>query len=188
MKKLVHTDPDWEQIQKCSQGDNDEIERLYLRFAPIIFAIGMRYFQNQEVAQDLTHDCFIKILGKLHRYKPNGSFYGWVKRICINQIIDQIRKEKKFKHIEKLNDEDLLWIEESPQEESPPTKIQLDRFIARLPEQKRIIFNLYYIEQLSHRDIAKQLGIKEKTSSSLLYKARQLLTKWIQDEQLEKDY
>jgi RNA polymerase sigma-70 factor (ECF subfamily) len=124
----------------------------------------------------------------LHRYKPNGSFYGWVKRICINQIIDQIRKEKKFKHIEKLNDEDLLWIEESPQEESPPTKIQLDRFIARLPEQKRIIFNLYYIEQLSHRDIAKQLGIKEKTSSSLLYKARQLLTKWIQDEQLEKDY
>lgn len=97
-------------------------------------------------------------------------------------------KKKKFKHIEKLNDEDLLWIEESPQEESPPTKIQLDRFIARLPEQKRIIFNLYYIEQLSHRDIAKQLGIKEKTSSSLLYKARQLLTKWIQDEQLEKDY
>lgn len=148
----------------------------------------MRYFQNQEVAQDLTHDCFIKILEKLHRYKPNGSFYGWVKRICINQIIDQIRKEKKFKHIEKLNDEDLLWIEESHQEKSPPTKIQLDRFIARLPEQKRIIFNLYYIEQLSHRDIAKQLGIKEKTSSSLLYKARQLLTKWIQDEQLEKDY
>ena len=185
----MHTDPDWEQIQKCSQGDSDAIERLYLRYAPIIFSIGMRYFQNQEVAQDMTHDCFIKILDHLHRYKPNGSFYGWVKRICINQIIDQIRKEKRFKHIrEELFEEEHHWTEESPQDERPPTKIQLNSFIARLPEQKRIIFNLYYIEKLSHKEIAKQLGIKEKTSSSLLYKARQLLTKWIRDEQLGKYY
>ena len=62
------------------------------------------------------------------------------------------------------------------------------RMIGELPEVKRLIFNLFCVEGYSHKDIAKMLDIKEKTSSSLLFKARAQLAENVREYIRKTDY
>lgn len=173
-----------ELIEKCSKGDIAAVKELYLHYSPMIFAICMRYMDNRHKAQDLTHDCFLKILDKLDKYQPTGSFSSWITKLTVNHLTDYFRREKKLVFSEDSSlewennpvlDWDEAWIHQQKME-------QIRKMMQQLPQTKRIIFNLFYIEGLSHKQIAKRLGITETASAIQIYKARQLMIKWIQYE------
>ena len=165
---------DLELARLCARGDDKARKEMYTRYAGTLYAICIRYVGDRELARDLMHDSMIRIYDTIGKYRPTGSLKSWMSRVTVNLVIDHIRKERKFL-IVPLEGEQEKIPEPSADEMRTVPKEELIRMISALPEAKRVIFNLFCVEGYSHKDISKMLGIKEKTSSSLLFKAREQL-------------
>lgn len=171
---------DLELARLCARGDDKARKEMYTRYAGSLYAICIRYVGDRELARDLMHDSMIRIYDTIGKYRPTGSLKSWMSRVTVNLVIDHMRKERKFL-IVPLEGEQEKIPEPSANEMRTVPKEELIRMISALPEAKRVIFNLFCIEGYSHKDISKMLGIKEKTSSSLLFKAREQLAGNIKD-------
>lgn len=159
-------------IKKCKKGKLDAQKALYEAYSGTLYYIALRYVKDQDVAQDLLHDCFITIFDKIKTYRGEGSFEGWIKRIMVNTSLSYLRKLKK----EKEHEEHIFLVETNDREDE--NLVNMDkvlRTLNRLPMGARTIFNLYYIEGYTHKEIAQELNISEGTSKSQLGRARELL-------------
>ena len=171
---------DIELAKLCARGDETARRELYTKYAAYLYALCIRYVGDRDEARDLMHDSIIKIFDTIGKYRPTGSLKSWCSRITVNLVIDSMRKKKRFEtvcldqtkeNVPEPQKDDILKI----------PKTELMRMVGELPQTKRVVFNLYCVEGYSHKDIAQMLDIKEKTSSSLLFKARAQLAKDIRD-------
>jgi RNA polymerase sigma-70 factor (ECF subfamily) len=151
-------------------------EALYKRFAPKMYAVCLRYANNADDAQDLLQEGFIKVYRNLGKYRGDGSFEGWIRRIFVNTSIEYFRKksavltglsEREEKTIE---DADISALDQLAEKD-------IIRFIQELSPGYKTVFNLYVVEGYSHREIADMLGISEGTSKSQLARAKGILQK-----------
>ena len=138
-------------------------------------AIALRYVANQEDARDVVQDSFVKILTSLDHfhYQGEGSLKAWVTSIVVHQALDYV------KHHECLQMTDLL--PDEPEEDEPDVRRVppdvLWRLISQLPPGYRMVLNLYVFEQMSHKEIARLLGIAPGTSTSQYARVKKELAK-----------
>ena len=150
-------------------------EELYSRYAARVFTLCRRYTGNPDDAKDLMQESLIRALDKIatYKYSGKGSLYAWISRIAINRALNQIRR-KRWKTVSLDLREDSI---PDPTEEEmaliPQEKLL--EWIARLPDVRKAVFNLYCIDGYSHKEIAEMLKISEKGSAGMLAKARKQL-------------
>jgi RNA polymerase sigma factor (sigma-70 family) len=151
-------------------------EELYRRFAGKMYAVCLRYANNSNDAQDLLQEGFIKVYRNLHRFRAEGSFEGWIRRVFINSSIEQYRK--KSAHLATVSDREENTIEDTDISalDSMAEK-DIIKLIQELSPGYRTVFNLYVVEGYSHKEIGEQLGISEGTSKSQLARAKGILQK-----------
>ena len=170
-------------IEKCKKRDSKAQSEVYQLFAGKLFALCLKYSKNHQDAQDNLQDGFITIFKKIEQYEFRGSFEGWLKRIMINTALQKYREKSV------LN----LVTEEIPERvevELDEEQLSLDfllNLIQQLPNQYRLVFNLYVLDGFSHKEIAKMLGISEGTSKSNLSRARMTLKKRLESTLLKKN-
>ena len=175
MAEIINIE-DVELAKLCARGDEKARHELYTRYAAYLFALCIRYVGDRELARDLMHDAMIKIFDSVGKYKPTGSLKSWCGRVAVNMVIDHLRKSKRM-DLQPIEPMQEKIPEPANEEVAKVPKQELMRMVGELPETKRVIFNLFCVEGYSHKDIAEMLNIKEKTSSSLLFKAREQLAK-----------
>jgi RNA polymerase sigma-70 factor (ECF subfamily) len=179
LAETIHIE-DIDLAKLCARGDDKARHELYTRYAAYLFALCIRYVGDRELARDLMHDGMIKIFDTIGKYKPTGSLKSWCARVTVNLVIDHLRKSRRVETVS--IDQTQEKIPEPQNEEiAKIPKTELMRMVGELPETKRVIFNLFCVEGYSHKDIAQMLDIKEKTSSSLLFKARAQLAENVRD-------
>ena len=172
---------DFRLARECAGGDERAMKELYSRYASGLYGLCIRYVGDRELARDLMHDSFIKIYDTIGKYRPTGSLKSWMARVTVNLVIDHLRRSHRLETVtidpmaEKIPDEP------SQEDMKMVPKEELMKMVEALPETKRVIFNLFCVEGYSHKDIAAMLGIKEKTSSSLLFKAREQLAQNVRE-------
>lgn len=169
-------------IDRCKRNDPRAQSIVYERFAPTMFAVCMRYSHCRDDAQDTFQEAFIKAFQKIESFNGNGSFEGWLRRIMVNKCMDKFRKKK----LTIVTDNPQFYQENEWEEEEvelPYDNDQLVEMISQLPEQYRLVFNMYVIEEYSHAEIAEQLNISVGTSKSNLSRAKTWLRK-----ELKKKY
>lgn len=165
--------PDTDLIRGCIEGDRRMQEELYRRFSPKMYALCLRYASNAEDAQDALQEGFVKVFRNLANYRGTGSFEGWIRRIMVNTAIEQYRKSTNlFPVTEAMENtiKDTGW----DVFDRMGTK-DLHSCIRELPQGYRTVFNLYVVEEYTHREIAEMLGISEGTSKSQLARAKTAL-------------
>ncbi len=166
----------------CLRGDEKSRRELYIRYGGVMLAIGVRYLSDRQTAEDVLHDVFVNVLTNFRKftYRGEGSLMAWLKRVMVNGSLDYLRRNRQVEavDIDNVRDEDLE--EEAPEASAVPTSVILE-MVASLPDGYRTVFNLYTFEQMSHREIAEQMGINEKSSSSQLFRAKSLLAKKIKE-------
>lgn len=172
-----------ELARRCAQGDNAARRELYETYGSRLLALCRRYAADAAEAEDLMQDAFVKIFRVIGRFRWTrpGSLYSWMARVALNLAFDSTRKRRRLAR--ELVDVDSLAgeIPDEPGYEetlSVPAEV-LQRMIVALPEGYRTVFTLYCIEELSHQEIAALLGIKEKSSSASLARARASLARAI---------
>lgn len=171
-----------ELINACKKNDCEAQNLLYRSYKDILFFQALKYSGNTEEAEDNLHDAFVTIFTSIKKYKNKGSFEGWMKRIVINQ---SITKFKKKKNIDSELNESILTDADADVEISVNTHISLQKileYIQELPNQYRIVFNLYQLDGFSHKEIAKMLSISESTSKSNFHRAKISLREKLQKE------
>lgn len=146
----------------------------------------MRYARDRDSAEEMLQEGFIKVFDKLEGFDYKGSFEGWMRRIVANTAIDHLRKAKKDPMLTD-NDEDFKLGAENPvveQEEVELLEVRAEmamEAIQQLSPAYRAVFNLYVMEEYTHKEIAEILGISEGTSKSNLAKAKMNLQKILKE-------
>ena len=163
-------------VDQCKKGDSKAQKQLYEMYAPLFMSMAMRYMKNVESAEDVMVMGFFKIFDNIHKFKGEGSFEGWMKRIVVNEALMQIRKKNNLYMTLELSEVDKA------DEASVVDDMAYEDLLAlldELPPGYRTIFNMYVIEGYKHREIADMLGISINTSKSQLILAKKRMRELI---------
>ncbi len=165
-------------IKGCLAGDRRMQEELYNRFAPKMYAVCLRYSNNPDDAQDLLQEGFIKIFKNLDRFRAEGSFEGWIRRVFVNTSIEHYRRKV---NVSSTSDrEDILAEDTSWNALDKLAEKDIIKLVQELSPGYRTVFNLYAIEGYAHKEIGYLLGISEGTSKSQLARAKGILQKKVE--------
>jgi len=174
-------------IEGCVLNDRLSQKRIYTSFYNYAMSICSIYISNYEDSVEILNDGFLKVFKEIYRYQPAYadhvlSFKGWLRKIMLYTSIDHFRKNKKHRFIKELDSEVIQF---SAADEDALDRIshnEIVKSIQKLTPGYRIIFNLFIIENFSHEEISKRLGISIGTSKSNLARGRKQLQKILLDE------
>jgi RNA polymerase sigma-70 factor (ECF subfamily) len=163
-------------INDCQKNDRKAQEQLYRLYAPKLFSVCLKYSRNYTEAQDNLQDGFLIIFDKIDQFSFKGSFDGWLKRVMVNHVLQQYRQETFLSLVkEDVPDDNEIEIDDED--------ISLEyllKIIQELPNQYRLVFNLYVLDGYSHQEIAEMLTINLGTSKSNLARAKMILREKIE--------
>ncbi|MBO4561911.1 MAG: sigma-70 family RNA polymerase sigma factor [Bacteroidaceae bacterium] len=175
-----------ELISGCIRKDRDAQGMLYARYSPRLYTLCLRYLEDTEEARDLMHDSIIKAFDSIRSFRKSSesSLYVWLRKITLNLVFDRLKENNRFSGIslEQVSEDDIQIVEEfdiEPSQEIP--EFVFKQAMSALPPVRRAVFNMYYVDELSHKEIAKALGITERGSTSILAKARTSIRNAIND-------
>lgn len=166
-------------IKGCLEGMPAFQQMLYKLYAAKMLTVCMRYVIKREEAEDILQEGFMIVFEKMHQFRMQGSFEGWIRRIMVNKALEHLRKASRIysmtmdvDHVEDkfISSEDVL---------SAISSKELLPMIQQLPPRYKMVFNLYVFEGMTHKEIAETLEIAEGTSKSNLSDARMILKKKI---------
>ena len=163
-------------LRKALDGNNTATEWIYRKHVRYLSALCSRYITEDEDIKDVLQESFIKIFTSLDsvKYRGEGSLKAWTAKITLNETLKFVRNNNRLP-IDSIDDKDINIADgDSMETEDIPTDV-LHQFIRELPDGYRTVFNLYVIDDKSHKEIAQLLGIKENTSASQLHKAKSML-------------
>jgi RNA polymerase sigma factor (sigma-70 family) len=170
-------------ITDCINGDRKAEYALYKATYSYLMSICIRYTRNSDRAKEVLNMGFLKILTNLNRYNTDIPFKPWIRKIMINTLINEYKKEKvhygNIQYVEEYYDNDKY-----SEINEAITKINADQiygFIAKLPPASQQVFNLYFIDGFKHKEIAEILNITEGTSKWHLNSAREKLKEMLQE-------
>ena len=170
-----HTVSETDLIQGCINGNRQMQELLYQKYSSKMYGVCLRYSGNVEDANDLLQEGFIKIFKNLTKFRREGSFEGWIRRIFVNTSIEHFRKKIKLYNVTEvqentIEDYDLNILDTLAEKD-------VISLVNELSPGYKAVFNMHVIEGYSHKEIADILGINEGTSKSQLARAKGVLKK-----------
>lgn len=171
----VEVDKDLQLLRLVKQGDSMAMRTIYSTYVRYLTAICSRYIINCEDVKDVLQESFMKIFSEISsfEYRGKGSLKGWMAKITVNETLKFLQRHSRIEFVEISEQNHDLPVED-PDIDSLSTSV-IFNLIRELPTGYRTIFNLYVIENKSHKEIASLLHIKESTSASQLHRAKSLL-------------
>ncbi len=163
-------------IIDCKKYDTKAQEQLYRLYSAKLFSICLKYSRNYAEAEDNLQDGFLIVFDKISQFNFKGSFEGWIKRIIINNVLQQYRTVRFLEIV----DDNIAGDVEVDFDEENISIDYLMKIIQELPDRYRLVFNLYVIDGYSHKEISEMLTISIGTSKSNLSRAKLILKEKIE--------
>ncbi len=164
-------------LTACIRSERKAEYELYKMTYGYLMSICFRYTNSREEAEEMLNIGFLKILRNLEKYKLEIPFKLWIRRIMINILIDEFRRNKKHKETIEYVD-GYYETGETCDENAVISKMNVDEIhelIMKLPAMSQKVFNLYIIDGYSHKEIADLLKMSEGTSKWHLNQSRNRL-------------
>lgn len=162
-------------LDKLKKNDSLAQKEVYEYYASKMLSVCRSYISDSDYAEDCLIKGFCKVFTKIDSYENKGNFEGWIRKIMVNECLTFLRLNKKLIYLEENS-----FIEESSEENHPDlTGIDAQNLLDQLPENQQLIFNLYVLEDYSHKEISQRLNISENTSKSNLFRAKEKLRKLV---------
>lgn len=163
-------------IKECVKGNTDALNHFYSRFAPKMFGVVIRYVNNPDDARDILHDGFIVAFTRLKSLRSPESVEYWLASIMKNLSLQFLQSQDVVTVLHELPE-----VEETPEFSDIIDLHVLETLIQKLPKGYQTVFRLSVLENKTHKDIAKILGIAPNSSSSQLFHAKLMMRKLINE-------
>lgn len=161
-------------IEDAQKGNRQAQRSIYYATCDELMQTARRYCASSSDAKDILQEAYIKIFQNINQFDPlKGRFAHWVKKIVINESLMQLRKKNRLSFHE-LDAGPIVITEDFL---DAMTVEELRDCIHQMSTQHKVILNLYFFDQLSHREISEILQIKESSSRSRLTRAKANLKK-----------
>jgi len=171
-------------VQAFQEGENWAFEKIYSQYQKRVLRFVSQKIKNQEAAQDITQEIFLKVYRFRENYQPELPFQSWLWTISRNTVFDWLRKNKSENSIDISTHEGETRIEEQlpsphPNAEALLEEISdrqlLNKMLGRLTELQRKVICMRLIQQLSYQEIAKNLGLSLSAVKCLMYRSKRFL-------------
>lgn len=174
--------PEQSLSERCKRAERPAFKELYDTYAGRLLSLCARYAGTRTASEDILQDSFIKIIQSFgsFKYRGPGSLYAWMSRITVNRALDSLKEDCRI-HTVTIEESRAGEIRLDDNEVCAVPEEDLLRMIRELPPGYRTVFNMYALDGFSHKEIARALGIKEKSSSSQYLRARAMLAEKIKD-------
>ena len=159
-----------------------DFDSVYKSLYPKMFKqVCLRYANgDRDKADDYCQLGFIKVHEKMGMYDGTGSLEGWIRRIISNVIVDELRREKRGPKKKEVDFGRQDFEDESP-EEPLYSLSDIRRAMDTLSPGYKKVFDLYYFQDMTHQEIADELGINDGTSKSNLFKAKAIVKSFLEN-------
>jgi RNA polymerase sigma-70 factor (ECF subfamily) len=167
-----------ELVLRAREGDRDAFAAIVRSHQRRVYAVAMRMTRRHEVADDITQDTFVRAYRSLGKFELGRPLRPWLTRIAVNLSINYLngvaRKEEPLNEDGPETAESRDSLDANPERalQSQELALDLERAVARLPQEQRTVFLLKVVEEMRYEEIAKLLGISEGTVMSRLSRAR----------------
>ena len=170
-------------VARAQAGDQSAFATLVDRYQRKIYRVGKNITQNNEDAEDVLQETFLKAYEHLAGFQGNSKFYTWIVRIAVNEALMKLRKRKGDRFVsldepietgeEEVKREVAVW-DDNPEQRYSREEMQriLDEAVDDLKPDFRTVFVLRDIEELSTEETAEALGISVPAVKSRLLRAR----------------
>ncbi len=162
---------DW--VEDAAKGKREAFGRLYEQFSAAMYNVCVRMVSEKNLAEDILQESFITAFNNIQSLREPVKFGGWLKQITVRKCIQNTSSKYQFSELS--DREEYLAYEKEENWWDGLSMSDIQRAIKDLPDGCRQIFNLYAVEDYSHRDIAELLQISESTSKSQYHRAKGLL-------------
>lgn len=172
-QEKTHSDKFNDLAELMKKGDKRAAGEIYDYFSPLIYRFVLTRVSNKHLAEDLSQDVFVKVVSRIDTFnKDLGNFSGWIWQITRNTLIDYYRdkKEVSFSDIEDVENE--FGVEDNIYKRIEMRQVK--DVIKGFGDEERELFALYYLSDLSYRDISK---IMNKSEGALRVATHRLLKK-----------
>lgn len=171
-------------VERCKANDRKAQMKLYRQYCEGMFCVAMRFVKNEDDAEDVLQEAFIKAFQKLHQYRGEVTFGAWLKRIVINKCLDFLKADKmNYTEIRENNlqvVEDENWtVEREIGVEEVRTAME------HLPEKYRTVVQLFLIEGYDHAEISQILGLQNATCRTRLLRGKAYLKEILKEKNYE---
>jgi len=143
-------------------------EKIYRKFHKQAFTVAVRICKSRELAQDVTQEAFITAFKRMHQYRGDSPFWGWLRRVIVNHAISALRKLPRHDAVE-LKDHMATC---SGGQDRLEHCMDLEQALAQLSDEDRMVVWLHDVEGYKHREIASLAGKTESYSKTRLNRAR----------------
>jgi RNA polymerase sigma-70 factor (ECF subfamily) len=171
-RAIDRNDTDAVEAALAASGDAHAFERLYRAHVGRVYSL-VRRMLNDEDADEVTQDVFVRAWRKLATYRGEAAFGTWLHRLAVNVILG--RRQMLGQRRERFLPDDTALASVSARRGTPELSLDFETAIARLPDGARQVFVLHDVEGYRHEEIANLLGLAVGTSKSQLHRARMAL-------------
>lgn len=155
--------------------DETAFRELYRRHTPRLFAlVGRLLARGDDEAEDVVQEIWVHAFESLPDFQWGSSFSTWLTGVGLNRVRDRIRRYGRSRESAMENVPEVPVMSAHHED-----RVDLERMIARLPDEQRMVLVLHDVEGMKHREIAEHLGIPEGTSKTLLSNARSRIREMI---------
>lgn len=149
---------------------------MFKRYYAFLCQVVYKIIPKAEVAEDIVQELFADLWRKREQLEFTGSIQGYLRRAAVNKTLNYIRDNKfRFEEEEQIAQMPSDHEQASARVEMTELQEAIDKAVDSLPERCRAVFALSRYEQLSHQEIAAQLGISVKTVENQITKALRIL-------------
>ena len=161
------------ELYLVSRGDR-YFGELYRRYSPKVYGKCITMLNNEAEAADAVQDIFEKVLLRIGSFRQDSKFGTWLFTITNNYCIDLLRKRKRLRGkvgaMPEIDIEDIVEEADWLQDQSPAA---IRHILDNLSELDRAALVLMYMDELSVKEIAVQMGLQESATKMRLKRARQ---------------
>jgi len=187
---------DVELVNETLAGQTAAFETLVVRYQPRIFATARRYARREDEVEDVVQEIFLKAYQKLHTFRREAPFEHWLMRLAVRTCYDFLRAHKRNREttFTEFSREESDWLERfnAQSDEAPTSDIGarelLERALAELSPDARLVITLLEIEDRSVREIAALTGWSETLVKVRAFRARRQMRKrletWLNQDRL----
>lgn len=167
-------------LSRFFEGNQEALDQLVKKYLPLIYRYVYRLVGNEEFAEELTQETFIRCWKNLNRFNLEKPFKPWLYRIARNCAFDHLRK-KNILPFTRLSEPELFKIENTESSQATPEEVarqkenseQVHTLLSRLSELENEILTLHYLEELTVPEISEIMKKPEETIRTRLRRARQ---------------
>lgn len=175
------TDEEIALIKSAQAGNISAFNKLYHKYSKFTTSLLYEYLKDYDESKDINNVVWDKVYKKLSKFTHYSSFGGWLRILTNRTAVDYLRKLKPERYVpQNLEDPGVKQIADVDDGESNVDQIlyyQILEMFKRFPEDVRRVFELFYVEQLTVKEISDKTGIPEGTIKSHLSRKRKLLKK-----------